>query len=31
VREFAEILLEWRGQRNALLAHYRDGHGRSAG
>jgi len=31
VREFAEILLEWRGQRNALLALYRDGHGRSAG
>lgn len=31
VREFAETLLEWRGQRSALLAHYRDGHGRSAG
>jgi 3-deoxy-D-manno-octulosonate 8-phosphate phosphatase (KDO 8-P phosphatase) len=31
VREFAEILLEWRGQRRALLARYRDGHGRSAG
>jgi len=31
VREFAETLLEWRGQRSALLANYRDGHGRSAG
>jgi hypothetical protein len=31
VREFAETLLEWRGQRSALLARYRDGHGRSAG
>jgi len=31
VREFAEALLEWRGQRSVLLAHYRDGHGRSAG
>lgn len=31
VREFAETLLEWRGQRSELLARYRDGHGRSAG
>ena len=31
VREFAEALLEWRGQRSELLARYRDGHGRSAG
>jgi len=31
VREFAETLLEWRGQRSALLARYRDGQGRSAG
>jgi len=31
VREFAETFLEWRGQRSALLARYRVGHGRSAG
>lgn len=31
VREFAEMLLEWRGQRTAALARYLEGTGRSAG
>lgn len=31
VREFAEMLLEWRGQRAAVLARYLEGVGRSAG
>jgi 3-deoxy-D-manno-octulosonate 8-phosphate phosphatase (KDO 8-P phosphatase) len=31
VREFAEALLEWRGQRAAVLTRYLEGVGRSAG